>query len=1033
VQRNGLRLVTLGRLGLVGPSGDADPSLSARRRKLAVLAVLALARRPLSRDQLTEMFWGGQPDGRARHSLSNTLSHLRRVLGRDAISAHGTEVELLVEDWLEVDALAFAEAIGRRDDAGAVQLYGGPFLAGVYVDGSATFEQWVAGERHRLEGLFLQACARHCHALARARRWEECAALARRWLDAAPVSADAALYLLNALKAPGTRESYQRALAEYRRLHERLTRDYELRPEKAVAELARELADQVAAAGVEPGTTAEFPLPAAAVPDAAGVTDRERPDSASASNKAVGPNAPPPPAEASAPAPSDSGAPPERAVVATSPEPTREPPSVRVPALVPRLSRRAKRRMIRVIPLGAALTLTGTAIGVALARPDISWPSRAVAASGPPIIAIIDVGFIGSDTTNAWITEGLPQMVAAKLGRANEVEVIRPERVRELRVRAELPPATPVPAERALELARRLGATWSVTGAVLDADTALQLDLTIRDVRTGEPIRRMELRARNLLALADAAATRLLDAAGSTRQGPQLADIGTPSVEAYEQYIRYLQLASEHQDAALEALDSAVALDSGFISALRARMEVARRAGDRPAMARLDAAFQRAAYRATDWDRLSIAAAEAYRSGNWARTEAAARALVERFPRDPRAYQWLTHVYHMQGRWDDAERAATMQLALDSLASAAGRGPCVPCAAYYDAAGFRMGARGDLQGAERLLRRLVELQPEMLSAWSTLAMALALQGRFDDGIAAARRAVVLSGRSEPYRGEVVRILLMARRYDSADSAVRVMAADTSRHVRAGASELRYLLERERGQFRASIATIDALVRDYGAAARDHLLARAEAIGRTGDHGGARRAFEQFAHARVSVGGFAAPDLQPLHTAESARTFAWAHSLMADAIAPAGDTLLLRVLADSIQQIGQLSYYGRDRRLHHHVRGLISARAGRWQEAERHFQAARWGAFMWTRTLIEEARAQMAQGHSADAVATLRQTYAVPLDGMGRYVPRSELDYWMALAFRRAGRADSAAVYAAHVRRAWRDADPPARRMLQALE
>ena len=62
LRRQELRLTTLGRLALIGAEGDADPSLASRRRKLAVLAVLALARRPLSRDQLAEMFWGGQPE-----------------------------------------------------------------------------------------------------------------------------------------------------------------------------------------------------------------------------------------------------------------------------------------------------------------------------------------------------------------------------------------------------------------------------------------------------------------------------------------------------------------------------------------------------------------------------------------------------------------------------------------------------------------------------------------------------------------------------------------------------------------------------------------------------------------------------------------------------------------------------------------------------------------------------------------------------------------------------------------------------------
>ena len=85
---NGFRLLTLGRLVLEGGEGDpAADALRKQRRKLAVLAVLALAQERLTREALTEMFWGDQDEARARHSLSEALSHLRRVLGPNAISA----------------------------------------------------------------------------------------------------------------------------------------------------------------------------------------------------------------------------------------------------------------------------------------------------------------------------------------------------------------------------------------------------------------------------------------------------------------------------------------------------------------------------------------------------------------------------------------------------------------------------------------------------------------------------------------------------------------------------------------------------------------------------------------------------------------------------------------------------------------------------------------------------------------------------------------------------------------------------------
>ena len=1000
-----LRLLTLGRLALVGPVGEVDPSLTKRRRKLALLAVLALARRPMSRDELIEMFWGGQPEDRARHSLSNTLSHLRRVLGRDAVPAHGAEVELAIGDRLSVDAAELAEAVAKKDDAQTIALYGGPFLAGVYVDGSPSFEQWVAGERSRLEGMFLQAASRECLAMARSRRWEECAELSRRWLDVAPVSAEAALYRLNALKAPGTRDANQRAIEEFERIRERLMREYQLRPDKSVAALAKELLDRVASEGAAPGMTAEYQVvrSSGALTPASGATVATEPARVTTFT----------------PRPSDP-------VNQTSAPPC-EPADVRAPEeRLPARVRAPRRRGLLAVASAIALVAVG---GIAALQP---WRARAGADSDSiPVVAIVDVDFIGRDTSNRWIAAGLAQMVATKLSRTRDLELIAPERVRQLRDRAQLAAGARLPPERAIDLARRVGASWAVTATVVDADTALQLDFTIRDVRSGSLVRTVSLGARNVLGLADAAATRLLDIAGSTRAGPQLAEAETPNVEAYQHYVRYLQALTENDDVAVRELDAAIALDSGFISALRARMNVAYDRAERDVQARLDAAFQRAAYRASDWDRLSIAASDGQRSGNWARAEATARALVERFPRDPRAYQWLSNVYMAQGRWRDAERAALAQLALDSLAATAGRGPCIPCQAYQDLASVQLGGLGDFAGAERTLRRLLELQPEVPGAWGTLSFALAAQQRYDEALVSVQRAIMLVGGAPMHRGGLARIMLMGRRYDEAEGVIKAMAADTSRVARAGATELTYLLQRERGQFAASVQTLRAILRDYSE--RSQLsLALAEGLARLGDYTAARRTIEGVSHTNFdATRSFSAPDLTS-RAGDEARAFAWHHALLADATAPDADTTVLRALADSIEQIGARSYYGRDHLLHHHVRGLIAARAKRWGEAEERFSQARWGAWGWTRSVVEEARAQMAQSRPSDAIATLRRAYAVPLDAMGRYVPRSELDYWMTLAFRSAGQRDSATVYAARVRTAWSAADARVRVKLADL-
>ncbi|MGH7272241.1 MAG: AfsR/SARP family transcriptional regulator, partial [Polyangiaceae bacterium] len=235
------KLVTLGWLALLDETGQPAALLSKHPRKLVLLAVLALARRPMTRDRLVEMFWGEQDEGRARHSLSDALSEIRHVLGPDAVSARSDSVGLAADVPLDADAAAFQTACATRDWARAIALYGGAFLDGVFVKDAPSFETWCAAERNRLEQLFLKACAAHVAALVAAEQHEEAAAIAARWLSAQPLAPEPALAMLSALRAPGTPAAERAALAAYDRLAARLAREYDELPDPRLVAVAGEI------------------------------------------------------------------------------------------------------------------------------------------------------------------------------------------------------------------------------------------------------------------------------------------------------------------------------------------------------------------------------------------------------------------------------------------------------------------------------------------------------------------------------------------------------------------------------------------------------------------------------------------------------------------------------------------------------------------------------------------------------------------------------------------------------------------------
>jgi DNA-binding SARP family transcriptional activator/TolB-like protein len=959
-------LVTLGRLTLLRPKGDESESLAKRRLKLALLAVLATAKRPVSRATLAEMFWGDQEECRARHSLSDALSHLRRELGRLAIGSQGGEVWLSPDAPLVMDAALFEDAVATRDRSRAAALYTGPFLDGVEIEAGPSFEQWTSRERRRLEMLFLQVCAQQCLVHARAREWEQCGSLASRWLDAAPLSVDAALFRLNAVKAPGTREAAQRALEEFDQLSARLARDFDLAPEKPVSQLAQGLRDAL--------TTL-----------------------------------------------------PSESVAVTIPvDPTPEPlpaPNDPAPAL-PRHGRLTV-RATRGAKFGRPLTRFATAgVGLVALVAALAARSRTVdgTASARPRVAIaVDVK--DADSATAWLAEGLPQMMLSELSRSPDVEIVPPAQVRALlRRRGTARTAHPGGGDLR-DLARRLGATVMVSGTVGRDDRAIVLDLAVRDVATGRLLRNDALSRRDVPALADEAAARVLATVNAQRPGFRFTDLETSSVEAFQHFVRAMQAAQEGRThEAYRELDAAIALDSGFVTAVHARVDWALATGESDLADRLRGVLARSGDRSSEFDRLQTDVLDALYRGESERSEAMARQLVRRFPRDPRAYGVLNGCSAIRGNsrppnpcgrplshsirslWRPGRGRA--RRVLDTGTSRASR--------HRRANGRRQSVRrGGGSSCSRTRRRRGRCWPASCrTANGTVKRSTPFSGRSRSPAAIRRRSTC--GRAS----------LSSRQDDTVDSLVRSWLASESPQLRASAYDLRVLLLRERGELRASNVALDRAEAAMPNAGVQTVLVRGNNLGRLGEYAAAALLYERSAHGpRLETREF-----PPAGTAS--RGFCWHHALLADAIAPSGDTVRLRGLADTLAVGCAKSFFGRDRRLHHHVRGLLAMLQGRWFDAEAELQQARWGvAESWTRSNVALAKTEMSLNQPRAALAALRDAYASPLDGMGRYQPRSELDLLMAQAFRKAGEADSARVYEGYVRRAWRNADPELKQLL----
>ena len=499
-------------------------------------------------------------------------------------------------------------------------------------------------------------------------------------------------------------------------------------------------------------------------------------------------------------------------------------------------------------------------------------------------------------------------------------------------------------------------------------------------------------------------------------------DIETASLEAYQYYMRHLELGQlGRHSAAIRDLDASIALDSGFIPALRARLGVAVSGIDTAMARRLRSQIARNAGRASEFDRLEQELWDSYHSGQHERSMALARGLTRRYPRDPRGYAMLENILLSYGEFEEAERVAIAGLSLDSLAMRAGTGPCSQCKGFSSVIYMRC-LQSDYDGAAAWAQRWITEQPDASPAWSYLAWTLSYARKTDSALAVMRRAVTLSGNELWAIDQYARMLLIARRYAAAESVITVMESRYPDEGLGHSADLRSLLAREHGRFRDANRIIQDMIERSPLSAFGTDVIRADNLRLMGDYAGAMRIYERSSHN--------GPQRSLPTIPGSARAFCWHHALAADALGATGDTSWLRAIADTLERACPRSYYARDWRLFHHVRGLIESRAGRHTEAELEFMQAVWTRVEgWSRTAVELAKARLALGRPRDAITALRTAYATRLDAMGRYVPISELDYWMVQAFAQAGEPDSARVYRGYVDQALKNAEPETRTRL----
>ncbi|MEJ2210981.1 MAG: BTAD domain-containing putative transcriptional regulator [Anaerolineae bacterium] len=215
----------------------------------ALLAYLAVeADRPHRRDALAGMLWPESPQARARHSLRQALSSLRRALddtGREApffvVTRETVQFQPDAGSRLDVAELTGLFEISRAHEHRQIDrclpcmhrmeavdaLYRGPFLGDFFLPDSITFEEWASLWREKTQRQVLEALSRLGPYYERRGNLAQAIQAARRQVEIEPWLEEAHRQLMRLLARDGQRSA---ALAQYEACRQALSEELGVKP-----------------------------------------------------------------------------------------------------------------------------------------------------------------------------------------------------------------------------------------------------------------------------------------------------------------------------------------------------------------------------------------------------------------------------------------------------------------------------------------------------------------------------------------------------------------------------------------------------------------------------------------------------------------------------------------------------------------------------------------------------------------------------------------------------------------------------------
>jgi serine/threonine protein kinase/Tfp pilus assembly protein PilF len=350
-------------------------------------------------------------------------------------------------------------------------------------------------------------------------------------------------------------------------------------------------------------------------------------------------------------------------------------------------------------------------------------------------VAVISFENLTGDGKYDYYRRSIPNLLITNLENAGFSYVVSWERMRDLLKQIGMGDSEFIDSEAGFEICRREGVQALVTGSINKAGDMFAIELRILDVSTKRHLQTATTRGVGEQSIIE---TQIDELSREIAQGIgiaqnkideskiQIAGVTTDSIEAYNLYLKGVEEYYKiYLDVAQESLEKAVAIDPTFASAYRI-LALVHHQSDNP-KAREEALKKAKAFseKATEKERLFIEATyAALVDFDVSQSLNFFNSIVEKYPKEKRAYFWIGVNYYLRGITDKAIEAFEKSLELDP-----DYGETMNMIAYAYA------QREDYDEAIAYFEKYTSLYPDDANPLDSMAELYFQIGRLDDAIA----------------------------------------------------------------------------------------------------------------------------------------------------------------------------------------------------------------------------------------------------------------------------------------------------------